>query len=311
MEYKNNLEKAISILEKEGYTYVGKTNTTGKYLSKCKNGTDYVFYPYGVIRGRRCPCEKCTGKMKWTEEKVKPLVEKAGNKFISIETVKGRKHVRMICKNGTETLTRGSALKDCNFSCRCEKCTGIIRWDEGKIKALLESKGYTFLSSYRNDNQKLMFTSICPNGHEYTASVCHFAEGHMCDKCNLRSSGELIISDVLSDMNVRYEREYRFPDCRYKNTLPFDFAIFDNEGKLILLIEYDGQQHYKPVDFCSHGYDDAVKRYELQKLKDEIKSKYCDYNNIPLIRIPYTINRRRSIQGYLTIKSRGIGIRLW
>jgi len=38
--------------------------------------------------------------------------------------------------------------------------------------------------------------------------------------------------------------------------MPFDFAIFKN-GKLVCLIEFDGEQHYRPIDFL--GGEDKFK----------------------------------------------------
>lgn len=60
--------------------------------------------------------------------------------------------------------------------------------------------------------------------------------------------------------------------------LPFDFYIPKNN----ILIEYDGEQHYKSVKMW--GGDNA---FEKRKLHDSIKTKYCLDNKIKLLRIPY------------------------
>lgn len=39
------------------------------------------------------------------------------------------------------------------------------------------------------------------------------------------SKGENIISNYLDKNNIKYIREFRFNDCRNKNTLPFDFFL--------------------------------------------------------------------------------------
>lgn len=56
---------------------------------------------------------------------------------------------------------------------------------------------------------------------------------------------------------------------------------------LKLLIEFNGEQHYKPVNF-----DSKVKTKEdffQENIKrDKIKQEYCLKNNIPLLEIPYT-----------------------
>ena len=50
----------------------------------------------------------------------------------------------------------------------------------------------------------------------------------------------------------------------------------------VFVIEYDGKQHFKPVDIF--GGQDG---FEETQLHDQIKTQYCKDNNIELIRIPY------------------------
>ena len=100
------------------------------------------------------------------------------------------------------------------------------------------------------------------------------------------SKGERIIYDILKEHDINFKEEYSFPDlCSgYKRTkLRFDFAVFDDEGELDYLIEYQGQQHYTPNG--KFGGMDALRR---QHINDEKKIKYCNIHRIPLLIIPYT-----------------------
>lgn len=60
----------------------------------------------------------------------------------------------------------------------------------------------------------------------------------------------------------------------------FDFAIIDDEKNLIKLIEYDGEQHFKPIE--QFGGQEA---FEELKQRDKIKNNYCREHNINLLRI--------------------------
>jgi hypothetical protein len=62
----------------------------------------------------------------------------------------------------------------------------------------------------------------------------------------------------------------------------FDFVILDNNNQIIICIEYDGEQHFKPIDFF--GGEEA---FVLQQERDKRKNNWCKDNNISLIRIPY------------------------
>lgn len=115
--------------------------------------------------------------------------------------------------------------------------------------------------------------------------------------CIRRSYGEALISDILNDEGITFETEYVFPDLKGngKNPLRFDFAIYINTR--LILIEYDGKQHYKPS--WATADMTAEERYELQKQYDERKETYLQEHNIPLIRIPYKLNTYEGIKQFL------------
>lgn len=62
----------------------------------------------------------------------------------------------------------------------------------------------------------------------------------------------------------------------------FDFAVFDDDGELEFLIEYNGIQHYE----ARERYGGAKALYR-QKYNDLQKRKYCQQHNIKLVAIPY------------------------
>lgn len=93
-----------------------------------------------------------------------------------------------------------------------------------------------------------------------------------------RSSGESLVAAILDELNIIYEEQKTFPDLKYISLLRLDFYIEHNDKKYV--IEFDGEQHYRPVDFF--GGKDA---FELTQLRDAIKNEYCIKNNITMIRI--------------------------
>lgn len=65
----------------------------------------------------------------------------------------------------------------------------------------------------------------------------------------LSSRGEIKIHEILEMNNVNFKEEYIVPGLNSSNGRPlrFDFAVFDDDGELDFLIEYQGRQHYEAV----------------------------------------------------------------
>lgn len=101
----------------------------------------------------------------------------------------------------------------------------------------------------------------------------------------MRSSrGEIKIEEILEKAGLNFIEEYSFPDLISSSGKPlrFDFAVFDDEGNLEFLIEYQGIQHYTSKS-CFGG----AKGLARQKYNDAQKRKYCLEHGYKLIEIPY------------------------
>lgn len=109
-------------------------------------------------------------------------------------------------------------------------------------------------------------------------------ENTTCPNCTEGYKGPRAIADWLDKEGYIYRKEVRFEECKYKNCLPFDFGIYNIDGELTHLIEFDGEQHYKFIPLW-HGDEEG---FIMQQQRDAIKTKFCQEKNIPLIRIPYT-----------------------
>lgn len=107
----------------------------------------------------------------------------------------------------------------------------------------------------------------------------------ICFECRNTSKGEEKIKVFLDENGIEYKKQVKFELCKNKNYLPFDFGIYD-KGELVLLIEYDGKQHFNP-SFDFGGPKDAF--YKIRK-NDSIKTCFCLKEGIPLLRIKYTDN---------------------
>jgi len=90
--------------------------------------------------------------------------------------------------------------------------------------------------------------------------------------------GEKKIIKVLENENIDYIHQYKFEDCININKLIFDFYL----PKLNTCIEFDGKQHFEPIDFFG-----GQESFDKLKVRDKIKNDYCFNKNIKMIRISY------------------------
>lgn len=98
------------------------------------------------------------------------------------------------------------------------------------------------------------------------------------------SRGEIKIEEILTMNNFSFKTEYEFSDLVSSSGRPlrFDFAVFDDDGEIDFLIEYQGAQHYEAVNKFG-----GKKGLFKQKYNDNQKRIYCAKKDIPLVAIPY------------------------
>jgi len=129
-------------------------------------------------------------------------------------------------------------------------------------------------------HRKVWWKCQIDSSHKWSATPLNRTiKKSQCPYCN-SSSGERVIKNYLIDNNIKFSRQYRIPDCKNKRSLPFDFAVHLNNN--IVLIEFQGLQHYEPINLYG-GKDN----FEKQKINDSIKRNYCYENNITLIEVKY------------------------
>jgi hypothetical protein len=276
----------VNDLVSDEYKVLGKyvnTNTKIK-IKHNKCGYEYDVTPASFLFGKRC--SNCKGNLQKTTENFKnELFKLYGDEYSLIGEYKNSKTKLKIIHNICSfeyDVTPNKILS----GCKCPKCYGHMKLSNDdfveRFKLATENDYKIISGKYTNNRSKIVFKHLdCNNEFEMTAN--NFLNGQRCPNCKkFKSKGIKLIEKWIIENNLIYKSEHRFKDCIYKLPLPFDFVIFNIQNEIVCLIEYDGEQHFKPIDVF--GGEEGLKETEI---RDEIKNKYCEQNDIKLIRIPY------------------------
>ena len=272
------------------YSKVVYVNCKSKVIIICPKHGEFEQVPDShlqTVNGcKKCGIEVRGNRLKDTTETfIKKAVDIHGAKY-NYENVKyigSSTKVLVTCNiHGDFSIRpndhlRGKGCKECGIKSRSNKRKLGIN----EFILLSNSKHnneFTYNNSiYVNSNTNLLVTCKIHGDFEVTPNN-HITKLSGCPTCN-ESKGERIIRRFLTEHNIEFNPQQRFKNCKYKYRLPFDFYI----PQLNLIIEYDGIQHFKPVEQW------GGEKYLIEvQTKDAIKDKYCIDNNINIIRIPYT-----------------------
>lgn len=161
----------------------------------------------------------------------------------------------------------------------CPRCSGKERKTTASFKEEVEKLFLEIevLGEYKNKDTKIKVQhKTC--GAIWEITPHNLLKGRGCPECSA-SNGEVLVRSVLEKYNIEHSREHSFPDLVDKRTLRYDFAVY-REGILVGLIEYDGEQHFKPVNFF--GGEEGFKKTQH---RDKIKNEYGRENCISLLRL--------------------------
>lgn len=235
----------------------------------------------------------------WYEKKAIDLTGKKFGKLTVLKRSEKNNKDRHVfwdcqCECGNLRTVDGTALRNGSIT-KCYDCTKkgqvYIGNTPGPIKNHIGERFGSLvvleLMEQRSNAGRAIWKCQCDCGN-----ICYVESNRLITNnttscgCQKKSIGEEQIANILIQNNITFLRQYSFENCLSpkKSKLFFDFAIFDKDNNLQYIIEYDGIQHFKPIEYFG-----GETEYEYRKECDDIKTNYCKEHNIPLIRIPYTL----------------------
>ena len=248
---------------------------------QCECGNIVVVDKSALIQGRTksCGCLK-TEEIHSRYSNIIQIGERFGRLTVIDKAISRDNNQFWVCKCdcgkilevSTNNLRRGYTQ-----SCGCSRGEKLIqRIPNGTRFGRLEV--IDFLKKQQaQKKQGTYYRCKCDCGEEVIVHRMSLLNGCTLSCGCLKSKGENKIQTLLSQHNIQYIKQYKFEECKNIYVLPFDFYVNNN-----YCIEYDGQQHFSPIEFF--GGEESFQKLQQN---DQIKNKYCLSHNIPLIRIPY------------------------
>lgn len=264
-------------------------STSEKIRCRCLiDGYEWETTPSKLIHAKH-GCPKCGGSLKLTHEDFLERVKKYNLNITVLGKYKNDKtKVKVkcnICDHIWEIspthLYRGRGCPECAIKKRHD--IFVKSQDQFEKELFNIDPNIEIIGSYYNSHTKIQCKcKVC--GNIWYSLPSNLLKMRGCPECT-SSKGERMISHWLNKNKIFYITEKTFDDCIFIKPLRFDFYL----PFLNICIEFDGIQHFKPTNFGSRDVDQEIldKEFEMCKLRDAIKTKYCQENNIKLIRIPY------------------------
>lgn len=272
--------------DKYDYSLSQYINCDQKLIIICKEHGNFKQTPYKhLTRQQGCPIcgHLLTSKKKLstTEIFIKKAKKIHGNKYGYEKTIYIGIDDKIIIKCSIHGDFKQVAYSHIN-GYGCAKCSGVGKLSTNEFinQAMLVHGNKYDYSKANYINAKAKINIICPLHGEFKQTPNQHKNGSGCPICN-ESKGERETKRILTEQGINFKQEHKFLDCKNIKSLPFDFYLPDYN----ICIEYDGEQHFKPVKMFGGN-----KKFKITQTNDRIKTNYCFYKDIVLIRISYKEN---------------------
>lgn len=268
-------------------------------LHRCTvHNYEWMVSPANILKRNGCP--KCNKKYHKTHNDYVEELKKSNPNLQVVGTyINAKTKILHKClihnidwMVSPDNALKGVGCKKCVVEATITRCT---KTNEQYIRELsTKNSNIEVLEEYQNTITPILHRcKIC--NHKWMAAPSNLLSGTSCPMCNI-SNGEYQVKDWLEKHNYIYEPQKKFSDCKDKNPLPFDFYLPEYN----VCIEYDGEQHYKPVSFGSGNKKHIEEIFEYTQRHDQIKNEYCKSKGIRLIRIPYFDDVKEKLDLLLT-----------
>lgn len=233
--------------------------------------------------------------LKYTIHDMEKLAKQNNGHCLSREYAGARTKLLWECHEGHRWMQIPNTIKNGFW---CPDCGGSKKLTIEEMHQIAKERGGECLSKeYINTHTKLKWR--CKKGHEWLAQPTHVKiSKSWCPYCN-ELKNENACRKILKSLFRKPFNRVR-PEWLINPRSGMRLELDGYNDELNIAFEYNGEQHYREVDF----FRMVGKHKTLRERKrvDKAKRKICEQRGITLIVIPYTENK--NLEQFILLKLR-------
>ena len=264
-----------------------------QWLCKCDCGNDTIVLATNLKKGTTKSC----GCYNIEQAKKRLFKDLTGQKFGRLTAIKPiENHTN---SNGKSMMTKWLCRCDCGNECNVQSgnllsghtlSCGCYNKEQASKRSLINLVGQRFgrltvLERVENEitssgNSVVMWRCLCDCGEEIIVRSSALLHGYTKSCGCMKSHGEYYISTYLLSNSINFEKQKKFSDLLGVGggNLSYDFYL----PQYNLLIEYQGEQHFKPYKIFG-----GEEQFAIQQEHDRRKREYAKDNGYRLLEISY------------------------
>jgi hypothetical protein len=243
-------------------------NNKKKLLIECEYGHKWEVCFASIIYLKTW-CPYCGGQAKHTLEDCIISAKNRGGQCLSNKYKNSSTKMIWQCKEKHIWKTTYNSIL-CGKWCAC--CYGNTRKTIDDCHKLAKINNGCCLSN-ECLNSRSIIKWKCDNKHVWKTAYNNIASGKWCPECSY-SKTQKYITSIIKELFIGKHimsnfKKFKWLKTKRKGKLELDIYIPD----IKLAIEYDGRQHFMPVNFGGISDEEAANNYRAIKNRDKLKNK--------------------------------------
>ena len=269
---KIEFEKVISLTKEKGFELLttGNIDYWSEILIRCSKHNFEWKTNYGHLLNGHSNCKLCGSGTIDFETLNNIIVSNNATLIRRMKTIDTVRNIELECNihkhrwftNATDILKLDRWCYYCSWKQR--------KTSYKTIKNKVNKNGGTLLTKDCIGSTTRIWIR-CSNGHKWETCYDFINSGRWCPECPNKT--QTVLHSIIKDLFPDYETKYNYRGFKWlkdKKTMELDIWIPD----LKLAIEYDGEQHFKPIKFATNISDNEAQKNLINiKRRDRKKDK--------------------------------------